>query len=144
MGPPDSLDDLSRFRLPEPPTVPAPKPRRQKPPQPRSGENFLKGPVPWRWLTQAARQPGQALAVALAVWYRAGLEKAGQVTLSLSSLSPKMGVSRDAARRGLAALEAAGLIAVERYVGRKPVITILAWPEDAAGSEKDNFDDDQR
>jgi len=35
------------------------------------------------------------------------------------------GVDRDAKRRGLAALEAAGLVTVERKPGRNPIVTIV-------------------
>jgi DNA-binding FadR family transcriptional regulator len=37
----------------------------------------------------------------------------------------KWGVSRYSARRGLVALERAGLVAVDRHTGRKAVVTIL-------------------
>jgi predicted ArsR family transcriptional regulator len=69
------------------------------------------------------------LAVALAVWFEAGLRKSNRVALSLSGLGAELGVRRDAARRGLAALEEAGLVGVERQAGRKPVVTILPYGE---------------
>ncbi len=45
----------------------------------------------------------------------------GVVTVNLSRLS----VDRSSASRGLAALEAAGLVAVKRRPGRKPLVTLL-------------------
>ncbi len=36
---------------------------RTKPPRPRAGDRFLKGPIPMRWLERAAQQPGRALHV---------------------------------------------------------------------------------
>ena len=37
-------------------------------PRHRQGEKFLKGPIPWDWLTKAAQLPGHALHVALVLW----------------------------------------------------------------------------
>jgi hypothetical protein len=116
-----TLDDLSRFRL----DLKAKKPVRSRPPRPRLGERFLKGPIPWPWLTRAAACPGKALAVAVALWFRGGLTGANTVSLSLSGLKEEMGVQRDAARRGLKELEMAGLVLVEHRVGCQPRVTIL-------------------
>jgi hypothetical protein len=79
-------------------------------------------------VTTAAGCPGKALAVALAVWYRAGRKKCARVKLSLATLDKQMGIKRDAARRGLAALERAGLVTVERRVGARPQVTLLQPP----------------
>jgi hypothetical protein len=99
-----------------------------RPPRPAAGERYLGGPIPWTWLSAAARLPGQALAVGLAVWLRGGIAKSAEVRLSLSGLDSEMGVKRDAARRGLAALERAGLVHVTRGLGRKPRVTLLPGP----------------
>ncbi len=93
-------------------------------PRHRPGERFLKGPVPWQWLTRAAQQPGRALHVAIAIWFWASIIGSGQIALSISRLK-ELGVSRYAAYRGLAALERAGLILVQRHRGRKPIITLM-------------------
>jgi hypothetical protein len=77
-------------------------------------------------LTSAARLPGQAFKVGVVLWHLAGLKRKPTVALSLSSLNEEMGILRDAARRGLSALEEAGLLSVERHAGRKPIVTILA------------------
>ena len=58
-------------------------------------------------------------------WYMAGLKKDRSVkptwrTWDRFSLTP------DGARHGLAALEQAGLVRVERHPGRCPVVTLLA------------------
>jgi hypothetical protein len=91
----------------------------------RKGQSFLKGPIPWVWLSRAAQCPGRALHVALMFWFQAGLlKKTADVPLSLSRLR-NLGTSRFAAARGLAALEKAGLVAVIRHRGRKPVVTLL-------------------
>src|SRR6266511_70641 len=121
---PNILPEPSRLSLPMLPTTG----RARRPPRPGQGEKFLKGPIPWSWRTKAARLPGKTLAVAIAVYFLAGLTKSSTVKLGLSNLEAEMGVKRDAAARGLAALEAAGLVGVERHVGRKPRVTILPQP----------------
>lgn len=85
------------------------------------GELFLRGPIPWVWLQRAMALPGRALHVALHLWLMSGILKGAVVAINLSRLS----VDRSAASRGLAALEAAGLVRATRRPGRKPVVTIL-------------------
>ena len=117
------LPNLTRLRLV---SIKSKRPhlRRTRLPRHKPGEKFLKGPIPWQWLTKAAQQSGRALHVGLALWFWAGIKRSGQVALSISRLS-MLGVSRFAAYRGLAALERVGLVAVHRQRGRKPIVTIL-------------------
>jgi DNA-binding MarR family transcriptional regulator len=61
------------------------------------------------------------------------MARSAVVPISLASLERDLGVLRDAASRGLKALEAAGLVEVERHPGRRPVVTILDTSEDDAG-----------
>ena len=123
--PTEPLPDLSELRLPVSSARICEAQGRRRTLRPERGERFLKGPIPWGWIGRAARLPGQSLHVGLALWFQAGLEKTDRVTLSLGGLEATLGVKRDAARRGLAALEEAHLVSVERYPGRKPVVTIL-------------------
>lgn len=102
-------------------------PARRKPPRPRQGEKFLKGPIPWPWLQRAMSLPGKALHVGIRLWFEMGLARVGEVPVSLTGMQA-LGVSRFAAARGLRALEAAGLVSVNRHSGRKPVVTVLATP----------------
>ncbi len=95
-----------------------------KPPHHKPGQRFLKGPIPWDWLDQAARQPGKALHVAIALWFLAGVKRTRTVALSGSVLSG-LSVKRHSGYRGLTALEQAGLVRVERHPGRNPIVTIL-------------------
>jgi hypothetical protein len=95
-----------------------------KPPRPGSGEKFLKGPIPWSWITKAASLGGHALHVAVAIWFLAGIKKNGRIALSNSVLED-LRVSRFSGYRALHALESAGLISVGRHTGRNPVVTIL-------------------
>ena len=96
----------------------------RKPPHPRKGEAFLKGPIPLAWLEVAARLPGKSLHAGLALWFAAGVMKAASVPLS-NLASHRFGLDRNAKYRALAWLERAGLIKVERKLGRAPVVTIL-------------------
>jgi hypothetical protein len=129
----DSLPDLERFRLDEPPKATTLCRTNSRPPRHRHGQLFLKGPIPMAWLERAAQLPGKALHVALALWFNAGLKNQACVRISLSGLQ-RLGALRDSARRGLAALEQAGLVSVKRHVGRKPIVTILSTepPKDEA------------
>jgi hypothetical protein len=104
-----------------------------RPPRHRPGEAFLKGPIPWSWMATACRLPGAALAVASAVRYRAGRTRPDAISLGLADLSGSLGVLPRSARRGLAALEGAGLVAVVRRSGCKPLVTIRDLPEPEAG-----------
>src|SRR5262245_4801756 len=90
----------------------------------RPRKEFIRGPLPLWWMARAAALRGQALAVSLAIWFRRGIEGAAPFPLYPSALS-KLGVNRWSSYRALAALEKAGLIAVERRKGRCPVVTVL-------------------
>ena len=107
---------------------PMPKlPPSTKPPRHRSGEKFLKGPIPWPWIERAAALPGQALAVGLVLWFEAGCLKTRTVKMTLARLQ-QLAMSEAAARRGLRALEIAGLVALESKPGRATEVTILEAP----------------
>lgn len=93
-------------------------------PRPRAGEKFLKGPIPLDWLSTAARLPGKSLHVAIAIWFTASLAKSATVSLSNIAGLP-FGLDRNAKYRALQWLEEAGLISVERKLGRAPVVTLL-------------------
>ena len=98
-----------------------------RPPGPAKGERFLKGPVPFPWLEAAARLPGKSLQTGIALWYAAGLARSASVPLSNIS-GVRFGLDRNAKYRALAWLEEAGLITVERKLGRAPVVTLLPGP----------------
>ena len=116
--------DPSRLRIQSRPE----RPRKQRPARPRPGEHFLKGPVPLPWLEKAARLPGKSLHAGIALWYAAGLLRSAAVPLSnISGL--RFGLDRNAKYRALDWLEDAGLIAVERKLGRAPVVTIVQTGE---------------
>ena len=112
--------DLDRLRI-------GPRPKRsaeQKPARPKTGERFLKGPIPLPWLETAARLPGKSIHTGVALWYAAGLMRSRSVPLS-NIAGLRFGLDRNAKYRALQWLERAGLIAVERKLGRAPIVTIL-------------------
>lgn len=95
------------------------------PPKPGPGQHYLRGPVPLDWLCEAARLPGRSLHVGLAIWYAAGLNRSASVPLS-NVAGHKFGLDRNSKYRALAWLEGAGLIKVERKLGRAPIVTIVS------------------
>jgi len=91
----------------------------------QSGKRFLRGPVPMDWLNRAARLPGKALHVGIAIWHLAGLKKqVADIKLS-SAILTDLGISRPAGYRGLKALEQAALVSVIRHTGRQPLVSLL-------------------
>ena len=120
------MDSLDPKRLSLPPGTGKAAVTNQKPLRHKPGERFLKGPIPWRWLSRAARaqKRGQALHVAIALSFLSGIKLKRTITLSSTPLR-ELGVSRYAAYRALRALEQARLVSVERHAGRQPVVTIL-------------------
>ena len=97
-------------------------------PLPRcKNERFFYGNVPHSIIGTVSPLPGKALATYLAIWDRCKLEGQGGVPVTLPNafaLDP-WGVDRHAKGRALRILERAGLIAVERSMGRAPRITLL-------------------
>ena len=106
---------------------------KKAPPRHRSGEKFLKGPIPLSWLAAAASLPGKASQVAMGLWYRAGLTNDRNITVGRRLLD-EFGVGRKAAYNSLQRLEKAGLISVVRHAGRCPRVTILDHHEEVRGS----------
>src|SRR5215831_13441617 len=95
----DSFDPAA-LRAPEGgPPAPSQRPSK-RPPRHQPGEPFLKGPVPWPWLTTAARLPGKALHVAVLLWREAGCRDSRAVAFCLSRVG-ELGVRQDSARRAL-------------------------------------------
>lgn len=100
---------------------------RDRAPTHSRGERFLRGPIPWWWLSAAAIASGRgsSFKVAVAIWHLSGLN--GQrKTIRLSGRALRdLGVSRYSAYRGLTCLEEAGLLKVRRHLGRCPIVTLL-------------------
>lgn len=92
---------------------------------------FLKGPIPWTWISAAGRLPGKALHVAVALQMQVAMARGVEVRLSGDRLH-EIGVDRHSAYRALKALEEAGLASVKRHRGRSPVVTLLDAPPHAS------------
>ena len=86
---------------------------------------FLKGPIPMAWLNEAARLPGKALNLGIAIWWLAGMAQTKTFKLTGKALA-QLGVSRDAAADALKRLEGRGLIRVQRAPGQRPTVEILS------------------
>ena len=115
--------DPDNFRLnqPLPAAVPA-RPRRRSPPQP-----YLCGQPPMTWLARAHTAGKAAIATGIALWLKRGLQGGKNVPIRVdSSLRRSMGLTHDQARRGVRALERAGLLEVHRGGrGRCAEVTII-------------------
>jgi hypothetical protein len=113
----------------------------QSTPPPKIKSFFLKGPIPWHWLSAAANcyPKGKSLHVAIRLRFLHGLNRGRSFKFNQSSRLRNLGISRDAARRGLEALERAGLISVTRKRGCVPVIQILEISP-APSDEEDSSD----
>ena len=85
---------------------------------------FLKGPIPWSWITVAAALPGRALLVGLCIWRLLGAMKSDTISFGSSDLR-QLGIDRATKSRALRALESAGLIRVDHQPGRFPKVTVL-------------------
>ncbi len=106
-------------------------PKRKKAPRHKSGERFLRGPIPMSWIYAASKASGQGsgFKIAIALWYLSGLNRQAKTVKLSGSVLHEMGIERHAGYRGLEALEQAGLVSVERHPGRSPLVTILSVEE---------------
>lgn len=102
-------------------------PKRDRAPRHKSGERFLRGPIPMDWLCAASAASGQGggLKVAIALWYLSGLNRQAKTVKLSGAVLRALGVQRHAAYRGLEVLERAGLVSVERRQGQSPIVTLL-------------------
>ena len=98
-------------------------PKKKRAPTHKKGERFLKGPIPWNWIVEAANISGSALKVSLALWFLSGITNTGTVKLS-NGLLGELGITRRTKYRVLKALESSGLISVSQHSGNSPEITI--------------------
>ena len=99
----------------------------RKPPRHRTGDKFLKGPIPWNWIQQAARLPGSALHVGVLLWFEAGCRKSRTFPISLARAG-EFQLHSDTMKRCLWKLEAAKLVSIRRPPGRSLQVTILDAP----------------
>jgi len=90
----------------------------------RQGDLFIKGPIPMPWISAAAKLPGKAVQVALALFWLAGIRPQDMVKMTRQALE-LFNVSDDAYRDALPRLEAAGLIKVSRARGQRARVEIV-------------------
>jgi hypothetical protein len=95
----------------------------KNPPRHRPGEKFLKWPIPWLWIQQAARLPGSALHVGLLLWFDAGCRKCRTFPINQARAS-EFHLSTQTMRRGLRELEAEKLVSMRHLPGRCLEVTI--------------------
>ena len=86
------------------------------------------------WLNEAAKLPGKALNVGIAIWWLRGMAKTKTFKLTGKALD-QLDVSRDAASSALKRLEAQGLIRVQRAPGQRPAVEILSVADGVTKSE---------
>lgn len=122
--------DLEQFRLPIRIQANKSEPKKSIEKQYMKTEQkypFLKGPIPRWWLERAATLPGKAFTIGVVLWYRMGVTKKIIVQPSWK-LWAKFSIGRHAAYRGLHNLENAGLISVQRCIGKNPLVTVTTMP----------------
>lgn len=111
--------------IPESLSTPAGPAANQKPISANIQGKFLRGPVPLDWLLQAAKLPGRAFHVDVALWCLDGFNRTRTVQLKPSVIR-ELGMDRHASYRSLDKLEAAGLLSVVHKRGAAPMLTLHA------------------
>lgn len=128
--------DLEKFRVPTRPDVRVVEVPAQPPPPKRQVRPFLRGPIPLWWLARAADVCSAGLSVGLCLWFMRGVMKSGGPIKVSRAVLRKLNLSRDQSRRGLQALEKAGLVKfVVSGRGHCPVVEILADDRRESGEE---------
>lgn len=117
----ESVVNLEDYRV-EPMMLPTAKARGE--PQRNGSARYLGGKVPMDWVERAGRLKGAALHMAIALAHQATLE-GSETVKPPRELLRRLGVQRAREARALRALEAHGLVAVERHRGRRPRVTVL-------------------
>lgn len=96
----------------------APSLERRRSHERKRHSEFLRGPIPIYWLAAASRLPGKApLAVALVIWFAAGLTGRRTGLAVGSALLDRFKLAPRTAHDGIEKLEAAGLVTVMRRRG---------------------------
>jgi hypothetical protein len=119
--------DVSKFLRPV--TLPILPSRKARKVLPKLTGKFL-GPVPEAWAVKASEAGGRyrsrsALLVGLILWREHRFNGDGLPVKLTKARLRALGVGRYSTRNALDALEKAGLITVERFTHRSPLITIL-------------------
>ena len=85
---------------------------------------FIKGPIPYIWLSKANAQGGSTGVIATGLWFYVGLKKSSRFKID-HHLDKFSGVSRQTRQSALIKLERAGLIRLTNKAGNYPTVEIL-------------------
>ncbi len=88
-----------------------------------SANRFIRGPIPYDWISKANGLPGKAGAVGLALWFLAGVKKSHSFIVTAEAIALS-GCTRQAFYRGLKALAGLQLIQVTPRKGGRHAVTI--------------------
>jgi hypothetical protein len=125
--------DLDRLRLPA--EMVGTLANRKRPPRHRSGEPFIRGPIPYHWIASACRLPGAGLRVAMAYRFLCCRYRS-ENRWGPNAIARGLRISDDAVRRGLHSAELAGLLSASREPGCKLAVSVLDLPEPEAESRR--------
>jgi hypothetical protein len=130
----DVFDDLDRLRLPAEQSLKHSVAIQEGASRPsktlRIKGEFVRGPIPLKWLTIASTLPGKALAVAMAIWFEFGRRRRANTIILTTAILDRFNVGRKAKYKALRHLQDAGLVVVHRKPRRNPVVTILDFKDE--------------
>lgn len=121
------LFDPARLRLP------VPRHGTEGPPRHAHGEPFLRGPVPFVWVSRASRLPGAGFSLAMLCRFLRDRFPAHPRRYSVADYASGLGASVWTVRRAFIAAERAGVLSVDQKPGRKPVVAIIDPPGPEVG-----------
>jgi hypothetical protein len=124
-----SPDNLKKLRIQDPPASWSPSRENNLPvkaTKPRKHRWFIHGPIFLDWLEPALKHQGKGpLALALAIHFKSRCEPDASSIRVSNRLADQFGVSKDAKRAALKALERDGLIEVVRQDGKSPRVRMI-------------------
>jgi hypothetical protein len=97
----------------------------QCPPRHKARETFIRGPIPWAWISRASSLPGPGFAVAMGAWYLARRFRRDP-RASVAELAAWLGMGRTSVKAGLRLAEGAGLLTARREPGHKLVLGVVS------------------
>jgi hypothetical protein len=106
--------------------------RRKRPPCHKSDDPFIKGPIPYTWISTACRLPGVGLHVAMAFWFLSCRFRQ-QNRWGIEAHARGLRVSMRSVQRALHAAELAGLLTVVRQPGHKVEVTVQEVQKSPSG-----------
>jgi DNA-binding transcriptional ArsR family regulator len=124
-----SADNLRKLRVQDPPVSWSPSGENRLPlkvSNPRKHRRFIGGRIYLDWLKPALKRQGKGpLALALAIHFKSRCEPDASSIRVSNRLAEQFGVSKDAKRAALKALEEDGMIEVVRQDGKSPTVRMI-------------------